>query len=423
MKRLPTPTVAWLVLALLGMGTLIGLGIGEGGTSSPPARRVGATAVVEVRNLHVTSRAGEASLSWEVSSTTNVLHILVEQKLGAGAWTKYPELPPSARSDTLTSLPTGAAAFRVWAVLKQGNKEASTTIPAPPPPPPPVEPEPPVEPPPASGLQVGLNAGYWGSSEPPELASIVKYVRLDTPPNISPWTKAGLKVIADESGPYSSSGVSGVNVTSYVAHDVAFVKENPEVADVETLNEPGGEWFWGGSAESSTNRTAYANLVIAVHNALVSNFGAKAPPQLCSYDGGHDSSTAWGEAWTQNKTALADCDMLTVHPYGGTGSRASASLGNRALVEAAHSKTGKPIAITEVGFPTKGPTGDSLQYTPAEQASSITGIVRWARSTGYVKLILIYGYRDGQPGGGYGVATHEDEHKPAWAALAQAAAE
>src|SRR5579871_1719935 len=70
-------------------------------------------------------------------------------------------------------------------------------------------PEPPLEEPHGSFL-VGLNAGYWGSSEPSDLRRIGNVVRLDTPPKLTPWESAGLKVIADFSGPYSSSGVSGL---------------------------------------------------------------------------------------------------------------------------------------------------------------------------------------------------------------------
>lgn len=413
---------------VVGVIAACALGLSACGGSAPTTKQshrpvAAATATAPaIKNLVVKPNASEASLTWELSSSTNVLHILIEQKLGSGNWTKYPELPPTARAETLHNLPAGPIAFRVWAVVKQGSKETSSSIPAPPPPPP-VEP-PPTPTPPATKYAPGLNAGYWGSGEPPDLKSVgITYVRLDTPPSIAPWTNAGLKVIADESGPYSSSGVSGVNVKSYVERVVAFVKANPQVYAIEVLNEPGGSWFWGSSSESSVNRSAYASLIIAVHDALVSNFGAARPKLLASYDGGHDSSNAWGEAWTQNATALADADALTLHPYGGTGTRSSAILGNRGGVEAAEVKTHKPIDITEVGFPTKGPTGDSLQYTESEQASAIVGFNAWAKSRGYVELVTFYGYRDGEPGGGYGVETHEGKHKLAFGALTQAASE
>ena len=132
-----------------------------------------------------------------------------------------------------------------------------------------------------------------------------------------------------------------------------------------------------------------------MHEALVANFGAARPLELASWDGGHDSSNAWGEAWSRNSAALADVDGVTSHPYGGTGNRAQAILGNRHLVEAAHAASHKPIYITEVGFPTKGPTGDSLQYTEVEQAWALYQFATWARNTGYVAGVTFYGYRDG----------------------------
>jgi hypothetical protein len=276
--------------------------------------------------------------------------------------------------------------------------------------------EPPLEETPGSFF-VGVNAGYWGSSEPGDLKHLGTVVRLDTPPKLTPWEAVGLKVIADESGPYSSSGVSGLDHAAYVEKVVNFVKANPHVYAVEVLNEPGGSWFWGSSSESPANRESYAHLLIEVHEALVANFGGARPLELASWDGGHDSSNAWGEAWSKNTTALADVDGVTSHPYGGTGSRASAILGNRRLVEAAHNSSQKPVYITEVGFPTKGPTGDSLQYTELEQAWAIFQFSLWARSTGYVKGVTFYGYRDGTEGGGYGVETHAGAKKLAFTAL------
>ncbi len=278
--------------------------------------------------------------------------------------------------------------------------------------------EPPVEeePPHTSGFLVGLNAGYWNGEQSDLHTMGAKVVRLDTPSDTSAWEGAGLKVIADMSGPYSSAGVSGVNVSNYVARDLALVKRDPHLYALETLNEPGGNWFWGGSSESATNREAYARLVVAVHQALVREFGAARPLQLCSYDGGHDSSVAWGEAWTEVPGALAACDGITVHPYGGTGTRANAILGNRRQVETAE-HVGKPVYVTEIGFPTKGPTGDSLKYTEAEQAWALYQFDEWAAAQPDVPAVTEYGYRDGEEGGGYGVETHAGVKKLAWTAM------
>lgn len=264
----------------------------------------------------------------------------------------------------------------------------------------------------------GLNAGYWGSPELSDLKALgTKVVRLATPSETTEWEAAGLKVIADMEGPYDSTGVSGVDVASYVARDVALVRKDPHLFALETLNEPGGSWFWGSSSESAANREAYARLVIAVHEALVKEFGAARPLQICSFDGGHDSSDAWGEAWSRVPGALAACDAVTNHPYGGTGNRSTAILGDRALVERTHALSGEPVWVTEVGFPTKGPTGDSLQYTEAEQAWAMYHFFEWAAATGYVPVVTEYGYRDSGEGGGYGVETHAGAHKLSFTAV------
>jgi hypothetical protein len=272
----------------------------------------------------------------------------------------------------------------------------------------------------------GLNAGYWGESETGPKGDLHTLadghpfvVRLDTPPSLAPWEALGLKVIADESGPYSSAGVSGLNHKAYVERVVTFVKANPHVYAVEVLNEPGGSWFWGSNSESATNKASYAQLLVEVHEALVANFGAARPLELASWDGGHDSSNGWGEGWAKNTTALADVDGVTSHPYGGTGPKSTAILGDRKLVEGAHTQSHKPVYITEVGFPDGHPNGDSDEYTETEEARGIYNFAVWASSTGYVPLVTFYGYRDSSEGGGYGIVTHAGARKSAFTALQQ----
>lgn len=267
------------------------------------------------------------------------------------------------------------------------------------------------------GFFFGLNAGYWGRAELNDLRRAGTVVRLSDPTKVARWERAGLKVIADEVGPYTRAGVSGLDRRAYVAKVVDFVRRNPHVYAVEVLNEPGGQWFWGPYSESRANRESYARLLIEVHEALVAGFGTARPLELASWDGGHDSSNAWGEAWSKNRAALAAVDGVTNHPYGGTGDRSRAILGDRALVAADEAVSHKPIYITEVGFPTRGPTADSLQYSEAEQASATYRFGVWAKSTGYVAGVTFFAYRDAQEGGGYGVETHRGVKKQAFSAL------
>jgi hypothetical protein len=372
---------------------------------------------IELNRVKTLVSSGKALLSWEVASTVGVRRFEIEQKLAGGRWKRYPTLPASARRDRLSGLANGPSEFRIWAVLERrhgvghalpvaaaARRERSRRAGA-------------------GGIAVGLNAGGWGPCEPLELSTAVKSVRIDTPSSIAPWTSLGLSVIADESGPYDRGGVAGLDASAYVQRVVAFVEANPQVWAIEVLNEPGGQWFWGAEAESAASRAAYANLIVAVHDALVARFGARRPLILASYDGGHDASNAWGEAWARDKTALADADMLTEHPYGSSSERAGAALGNRANVEAAHAQTGKPIAITEVGWPTNGATVESgpIEYSEAEQASNVAAFVAWARATAYVKSLTVYNYRDTGEGGGFGVQTHAGVKKRSWFALIRAA--
>lgn len=269
----------------------------------------------------------------------------------------------------------------------------------------------------ASRFLLGLSAGEGSARELSDIRRVATLVRVSKPVTTARWERAGVKVIADEAGPYTRSGVSGLDHQAYVLKVVALVRRNPHLFAVEVLNEPGGDWFWGAQSESSTNRQSYARLLIEVHEALVANFGAARPLELGSWDGGHDSSNAWGEAWSRNAAALADVDGVTNHPYGGTGARAGAILGNRSLVAADERVSHKPIYITEVGFPTAGPTSDSLRYTEAEQASAMYSFGVWAQRTGYVAGVTFFSYHDEQDGGGYGVETHRGVKKQAFAAL------
>jgi hypothetical protein len=268
-----------------------------------------------------------------------------------------------------------------------------------------------------AGFLIGINAGDGSRAEVRDLRRVAAVVCVSNPTSPRHWEAAGIRVIADETGPYTSTGVSGLDHRSYVRRIVALVRRNPHLSAIEVLNEPGGEWFWGADSESAANRESYARLLIEVHEALVAGFGAARPLELASWDGGHDSSNAWGEAWSQNTTALADVDGVTSHPYGGTDVRAHSILGNRDLVARAAAVSHKPVYITEVGFPTAGPTADSLRYTEAEQASAIYRFGLWAEHRKYVAAVVFFTYRDERDGGGYGVETRRGFKKQAYRAL------
>jgi hypothetical protein len=271
-------------------------------------------------------------------------------------------------------------------------------------------------------MWVGVNGGGWGPSEPPEMAPMVKYVRLESgnPKEFEAFQAAGINVDWDDFGPYAH-GVSSINAAEYAAHVVSAIEADPSIVSIEILNEPDGNWFWGEGASSKANAEAYARLLEAVYNKVKARFGAEHPLLLGAFEEG----STWGDAWWNALKEKEAVGGVVVHPYGGTGNKAQSALGNRGQVERAHSYTGEPVYVTEVGWPTATkfpPTGDSLQWSQPEQAQNIYGFVNWARSTGYVGGVFIYGYHDAELNGPaeYGVVTHAGVKKAGWTALKQA---
>ncbi|MGH2865586.1 MAG: hypothetical protein ACRDJX_10120 [Solirubrobacteraceae bacterium] len=301
----------------------------------------------------------------------------------------------------------------------------STPPPSPPSaPPPPSEAEQPQSVSPLTGpMWVGVDAGGWPSSFAHDIAGAASYVRLEGPSSIAGWTAAGVKVIDDMAGPYNSGGVAAVNATEWAAEAVAEVRANPEIAAIEVLNEPGNKYIgWGSNAGDAANAAAYDHLLKVVHEAFVANFGSDYPPILASYDGG-EGPTTWGQQmWAAEPNVGSYINGITLHSYGGTSSRTRSTLGDREQIELAHSQHPSiPIYITEVGWPTavgQPATGDSLQWTEAEQAQNITNFIDWAKGTDYIADVTIFNYRDYGTNDFYGIETALGVHKLSYAALA-----
>ena len=273
------------------------------------------------------------------------------------------------------------------------------------------------------GMWVGVNGGGWGPSEPPEMAPMVKYVRLESgnPTEFEKFQASGIQVDYDDAGPYSQHGVSSINASEYAERLLRVIEADPSIVSVEILNEPDGRWFWGEGANSKANAEAYARLLEAVYNKVKARFGGERPLLLGAFEEG----STWGDVWWNALKERQAVDGVVVHPYGGTGNRAQSASGNRAQVERAHLYTGEPVYVTEVGWPTAtnfGPTGDSLQWPQSEQATNIYKFVNWARSTGYVGGVFVYEYHDAEVNGPaeYGVVTHAGVKKLGWTALKQA---
>lgn len=288
----------------------------------------------------------------------------------------------------------------------------------------------------ASGVPmvVGLNGAGWGLAGDQDIKSIVNYHRLDATTDseaASLGYNIGLLADLDYSGPYNSGGVSAIDASSWVASTLRDYESEcgtgPTAAtlcpSVEILNEPGGYWFWGPNAGSQTNANAYDVLLQDAYSAFHNQYGNSGPKILGSYDG--SGNLTWGqELYAGNPNIGNYVDGWTMHPYGSCD--ATLNTGHRDRVIQAHANTGKPIYITEVGWSTDVGASCS-QVSQQQQADNIFNFINWARSTGYVVAVYIFGYADygsSSPTDDWGVAgwpNPESTHKPSWDALRCAA--
>lgn len=278
-------------------------------------------------------------------------------------------------------------------------------------------------------MRVALNGGGYGSTEPADLAAAVHMVRFDTEAhsveNLKEMLAAGLLIHALFPGPYNEAGVSAIEPDKWVADTLAYYEANltPATAPiVEVLNEPHGSWFWGAEAQAAKNQAAYRTLVQKTYEAFHAKYGDEAPKIVAAVE---DFELWWEPA------CATFCDGVVVHPYGGNNEaeRASSAEGNRFLVEEARQLVTDlvPVYVTEVGWPTavgEESTGDSLQWTEAEQAANITNFYNWARGTGYIAEVAYFQYHDYGTNNWYGVvkgAAAPYEHKAGYTALQEQA--
>ena len=339
---------------------------------------------------------------------------------------------------------------------------------------------------PSNNMLVGIGAGGWGTvaqgvNANPDVASAVKYVRIDSTnseagADIGDFTNEGVKVDVSFPGNYAmqngvyipANQILNINASTWASAAVSWYQTNctpAECLSVEVLNEPGGTWYWGPNALDPNNATAYANLVKATYNAFHAAYGSNAPRILATYDGayGNQAYETFGQEWW-NSSMSSFVGGIIVHPYGETAmdsstpattkaSFAASAAGNRQLLGNAHSATGKPIDVTEVGWPTdsgliptanpssqlttvttNNKTGDSFQWPEADsagnaypgldQCNNVYNFIQYARSTNYVNAVIIYGFRNAADTGTsqYGLETHDNNNrkKDAWFALAAA---
>jgi len=382
------------------------------GTSVTPVAVPGATVRYSVRtNVSGSNWAREVSITYPATAPSTPLAPV--------------DTPAPAPAETLAPAPAPAP--------------VETPAPAPAPAETPTSAETPSSSPSPSSMLVGLNAGGWGPKQYADVASAVKYVRLDSSVekgcSTEGWTQVGIKVICDISGPYNSGGVEALNISAWVSNAVAIVKANPSILAVEVLNEPYNPAFWGSEPEAPGDKKAYAALVKAVHEAFVTDFGS-ARPLILAAGGKWNHQVGWTEGtWDEATNGGVDmanyADGVTIHPYsedsaGESGDMTAWNEGNRWIVARTHELTGKPIYVTEVGWECVNTPAEEeepaheqpIQISEAQQAEDYKNFADWAHDTGYVAAVTFYGYR----GGGWGVESwlksgEIGRHKPSYLAL------
>ena len=283
------------------------------------------------------------------------------------------------------------------------------------------------------GMIVGVDAGGWGASAFSDIADATHYVRLEskfaTDAEVGGAADAGVSVAAWLFG--TGPSISAIDPATYAAEIVSVFerygkggtfwrgREDLGSEAVEVLNEPGNATFW----RDPTDYSAYALLLQTVHDALVANFASNVRPKLlASWDGGEGPSGGFGLGWAA-LGGLAYIDGVTVHPYGGSSGQNGGALGGRAGVEEAHALSGKPVYITEIGWPTDvgaSATGDSQQWSEAQQAQNIKSFVTWAKERSYIQMVVIFNYVDYGSNDYYGIERKDRTHKLSYTAISKA---
>jgi hypothetical protein len=304
-----------------------------------------------------------------------------------------------------------------------------------------------------TNMIVGLNAGGYGASGAKDVAGAVNFVRLDqagssTVSDIGYYTSDSVKVDIDYSGDvthgssYDSGGVSAINASDWASDALSGYESSCNTTEcpmIEVLNEPYGSWFWGSNADDQSNAEAYGDLVEATYNAFHTKYGSSSPKILANtFANGCSNGNAvgcsdpwWGWLKSHDPTIANYYDGVIIHAYGGTGDPTLSAEGDRNAITSAYDATGKPVYVTEVGWPTDigsnsspssvNETGDSYQWSLTGQCNNVYNFISWARSTNYVDAVLLFNYADYGTNDFYGIETSSQSHKPSFTALKYAA--
>ncbi len=333
--------------------------------------------------------------------------------------------PPAVPGATVRYSVRTAVQGSAWAPEVSISYPSTTTPPPPPPPPPPpnIPPPPPVEQPleTNSGMMVGLDTGGWNAeSSVNDFSGAVKFIRsaytnYDDDTHMGYLAKDGVKLLPlfGEGGSlseYDNGGFANEIVTWFKRYGYGGTFWAGRPVDLgattcELLNEP--------RLLSGYSNQLYAEITKLVYAALEANFAPSVRPKLLvSNDGG---------VFQAHVGAVAD--GVVTHAYGGSSGQDGGADGDRQEIESDRAASGLPVYVTEVGWPTavgQPPTGDSQQWTEAQQAENIVNFIRWARSKGYVDDVTIFNYVDYGTNDYYGIERKGGAHKLSFQALKEA---
>jgi hypothetical protein len=329
----------------------------------------------------------------EPAALGTTAHYSVRSAVAGSAWA----IPTAA------PLPSALASSRAAAV-RAAARVAAEALPSPPAVPSPSTP---------AGLLIGVDAGNWRGSLFNELAAGgIRNLRVsDLSSAAATEAEAAgcsIAVLTFQSG----GTIGGRNPGTYAGEVLAYAQRHPEVHRIEVLNEPE-------LLSDSHNYTAYVALLKAAHEALATLPAAQRPKLLASWAPTYGFGKGWAAAG-----GLPYVDEVVVHAYGGSTGQHKGLEGARELVAQAHTESGKPVAITEVGWPTalgQSATGDSQQWSEAQQAAAITSFAAWAHTQPYISVVIFFNAVDYAGNMWYGIERTNRSHKPSFAALAAAA--
>jgi GH35 family endo-1,4-beta-xylanase len=368
-------------------------GVSANNTTVPPAPTIVDTAGATWKLVSVTGSGNVAYRNDIATNSSNVTQLLfkdnvVYQVNTSGDWWKWQDNSTLPNPWLATTNPTG-----------------TTTTP-------------PVTPPPTGGgstagqiIGLGYNSGYGLGVFDSLVADGIGYFRVEDDRNGSTLSYLQGKGWINRAWCYIGFG-SGIfsDPASYAA-DAKSKVQTYGLTRWEVLNEP--EYLDGSVAA----RKNYVEMCKATKAALAGT-GCKVLGSLQPNGNFGRDVLAYGIA--------PYIDEGVIHPYGGGAGydRAQSAAGFRAKVTDAFAALGKKIAITECGWPTaitQPATGDSQQWTEAEQAANIANFCDWVRANPQmISGFMYFGYDDYSPNNYYGIVRTKGDggKKPAYFTLA-----